>query len=834
MRFHIEGYDTNADRGWWKRAALLGGAFLATFILALPASAVPPDKPEAADAGNYYTTEELSEIYELYIDAFLAHEARDATRELEILRKLENRRPRSGHIHAKIARVLLKEGETEEALEMARKAVDLAPENYEVRQTLGQAFFQAGELDSASAEFEKALEIRPNDYASLLYLSEIYETAGDYIAAATSHMRLGYLRPNNAWQHQYRAAVNLIRAGEYEQATAMLERVVETNPAHHEALSRLARLYRALGRNEDAARLYRQIIERFRFRDAVADAHVQLAEIYYEMGRVEDAEEELLWVLKNRPGILEARRKLGIIRYSKSDYDSAIDLLSDWVERHPERLSDVYYLARAYQSRAEELRAKGETAKAVEDASAAAKWYGVILDSDAGHLRSLEGLRSVLPPEKIGRVIERYDEAIADLAEATGEEEKTKNLLRRALLASAKAETAEGSENPEISALADAAWDQSIELYEEILETEPDNAAALEALGGIYQERQEWQKARDYYLRLHELEPEDTLVLYRLGFTEFHLRDFASARDRFEEGVKQASSDVLRAAHYYYLGVTEYLLGDYEGSEAALRAGMDLSERKEDYISQLSMVLLRRGKYEEAEDMLWEALEENPNQPEYVLRLAIILQERDKTEEAVDLLEKALEASPDNLEYIMRLAMAYDAQGARGKAENLLENAIKRYPEQEDLYLQLALIYERRKDLEGIERTIRRLLEVNENSADAFNFLGYTYADYNVKLDEAEELIAKALEQDPENPMYIDSLGWVYYRQGKFQEAVRELRRAVEKIGTDATVLDHLGDALYAVGKTNEALEYWRKALDLEPDQEEIREKIDGAKQAKQ
>jgi tetratricopeptide (TPR) repeat protein len=86
-------------------------------------------------------------------------------------------------------------------------------------------------------------------------------------------------------------------------------------------------------------------------------------------------------------------------------------------------------------------------------------------------------------------------------------------------------------------------------------------------------------------------------------------------------------------------------------------------------------------------------------------------------------------------------------------------------------------------------------------------------ADRNVRLDEAHKMISRAIEQDPHNGAYLDSLGWVYYRMGKFAEAEASLRRAVERVSRDATVRDHLGDVLARQGKWKEAVAEWQVSL---------------------
>ncbi|MDO9067892.1 MAG: tetratricopeptide repeat protein, partial [Deltaproteobacteria bacterium] len=91
----------------------------------------------------------------------------------------------------------------------------------------------------------------------------------------------------------------------------------------------------------------------------------------------------------------------------------------------------------------------------------------------------------------------------------------------------------------------------------------------------------------------------------------------------------------------------------------------------------------------------------------------------------------------------------------------------------------------------------------------------------------AEAMVAQALQAEPDNAYYIDSMGWIYYKQGKMSRAGMELERAVKLMPEDAAMRDHLGDAYLAQGQKEQALEQWRKALELDPKKEELKKKIE-------
>jgi cytochrome c-type biogenesis protein CcmH/NrfG len=105
------------------------------------------------------------------------------------------------------------------------------------------------------------------------------------------------------------------------------------------------------------------------------------------------------------------------------------------------------------------------------------------------------------------------------------------------------------------------------------------------------------------------------------------------------------------------------------------------------------------------------------------------------------------------------------------------------------------------------------------------------WAEHNMHLSEAEEMIRRALKSDPSNGAYLDSLGWVEFRQGKFEQALADLQRAAQNMSRDdPVVFDHLGDTYLQLNRTAQALEAWQKAARLEPQDRKLAEKIDNAK----
>ena len=168
------------------------------------------------------------------------------------------------------------------------------------------------------------------------------------------------------------------------------------------------------------------------------------------------------------------------------------------------------------------------------------------------------------------------------------------------------------------------------------------------------------------------------------------------------------------------------------------------------------------------------------------------------------------------------------------------EKLSKSKEEKETVYFMRGAMFERMKNFDAAEAEFKKVLDVNPDNTSALNYLGYMLADRNVRLEEAQGLIEKAVNREPNNGAYLDSLGWVYFRLNKYPEAEQTLRKALESMGKDATVHDHLGDVYFKEGKVREAVMQWQTSLKAwqagppsEADQADVakvQKKLDSAK----
>lgn len=209
------------------------------------------------------------------------------------------------------------------------------------------------------------------------------------------------------------------------------------------------------------------------------------------------------------------------------------------------------------------------------------------------------------------------------------------------------------------------------------------------------------------------------------------------------------------------------------------------------------------------------------------LQLGLALASTGKQEDARKHLQALIASDPTDIRsYLAYGSVLSDAKDYREMARNY-DQAIQSLGNRKEknfwsLYFQRGIAYERLKEWDKAEPNFRTALELNPEQPQVLNYLGYSWVDMNRNLKEGLDMIKRAVELRPDDGYIVDSLGWAYFRLGRFQEAVEELERAAELKAGDATINDHLGDAYWRVGREREAVFQWQRALVMKPEEAEI------------
>ncbi len=203
------------------------------------------------------------------------------------------------------------------------------------------------------------------------------------------------------------------------------------------------------------------------------------------------------------------------------------------------------------------------------------------------------------------------------------------------------------------------------------------------------------------------------------------------------------------------------------------------------------------------------------------LEYALNLNDLEQSDKAIEILSALIESDPDELLAYLTLGSVYAQHEEYAKAAVIYDKAVSRVdiPEQEhwNLFYRRGIAYERTKQWEKAEPNFKKSLELMPNQPDVLNYLGYSWIDMGINLDEGMEMIRKAVELKPRSGFIVDSLGWAHYKLGNYPEAVKELERAVNLMPEDPVVNDHLGDAYWKVGRKLEATFQWNHALASKP-----------------
>ncbi|MCK9389054.1 MAG: tetratricopeptide repeat protein [Sulfuritalea sp.] len=288
-----------------------------------------------------------------------------------------------------------------------------------------------------------------------------------------------------------------------------------------------------------------------------------------------------------------------------------------------------------------------------------------------------------------------------------------------------------------------------------------------------------YEASRAEFRRLLSSNPNSPDMLYAVGILSLQVNDTTDAEQHLRRFVEIGHGDLDPAR--FYLGQ----IADQAGrDEDALRwydqvaAGEHVMPAK----VRATQVLLRQGKFDEARERLVAARASAPDDVRLLVAEAQLLRDAGRHAEAFAFLASALEVRPDHPDILYETALAAEKLGY----------------------------------VDVLERHLRRLIAIKPDSAQAYNALGYSLVDRNLRLEEAAQLIDKALSLEPDDPYILDSQGWLLFRQGKLTAALETLQKAFAK-KPDAEIAAHIGEILWALGRPDEALAVWREAAKAHP-----------------
>jgi tetratricopeptide (TPR) repeat protein len=328
--------------------------------------------------------------------------------------------------------------------------------------------------------------------------------------------------------------------------------------------------------------------------------------------------------------------------------------------------------------------------------------------------------------------------------------------------------------------------DEAVRIFSGYLKNNPESIEARTALVRVLISAKRYKEAREQFEWLLKNDPDNPDVIYPVAMLALQEKDLETARSLLERLVGLPSSDQDNV--HYFLGLLEE---EANNPAAALAHFRQVSGGAQYLFAQarIAQDMARRGQVDEALALLQNI---DPRFAQDKAQLALL---------KAQLLREA---------------------GRHQAVYDTLQGALELHPEQPELLYDTALAAEKAGHLEAMETNLRKLIGLQPENAHAYNALGYSLADRNLRLAEAYDLIAKAASLAPRDPFIMDSMGWVLYRQGKLPEALSVLENAYH-LKADPEIAAHLGEALWALGQEEKARELWQKAATAAPENETLR-----------
>jgi tetratricopeptide (TPR) repeat protein len=357
---------------------------------------------------------------------------------------------------------------------------------------------------------------------------------------------------------------------------------------------------------------------------------------------------------------------------------------------------------------------------------------------------------------------------------------------------------------------------------DQVLAADPGNREALRLYAGLLSETREVDKADELLRKLAALDPDDPDVPFRraVNFVEARRLDEAEKilRDLRGRLLKKGTKGPELAEVDGQLAYIAYLRKDYDAASALLKPHLFDEEGLNQQAFNL-LVQIARDR-ERPADGLKVAREAAAKSKSVAVRATLgefLLRSASDADRAEG--EKILTGlAKESREGALASADAWQRLEKYGRAADTARAALETYREDPDLLFRLAASLEREKKMAESVAAFEQLLSVRADHAAGLNYLGYMWAERGENLPRALELIQKAVDLDPGNGAYLDSLGWAYYQLGKLDLARKNLQAAFELSPDDPTIEEHLGDLCEKLGEVEKARAHWKRALTLKPE----------------
>ncbi|HEY3706621.1 MAG TPA: tetratricopeptide repeat protein [Terracidiphilus sp.] len=590
-----------------------------------------------------------------------------------------------------------------------------------------------------------------------------------------------------------------------------------------------------------------------------------LADLYFRTGKTRDAESTEREVLKNHPDDVDAHKLLGRIYLrqlgeqqnsvsssspSGNTLDQAIGEFEKIVALQPRSVEDRMILGQLYTVKHQAAKAE-EQFKIAQDIEPESEEVVLNLARVYAENNNLEQAAKVIEAVPVNDRTARMEFTLG----ATYDQLKR---TKDAIAAYKSAVDLQPGDVPTLNALAqaelnDGQLDDALKTYKDLIQADSEDAAPLVKVSEIQRRQGKYEDALATIRKARKKDPESLEAGYNEGMLLDVLGRYDEAASTYQQMVDQTShangaynaeEKNNRSIFLEHLGSVYHEQNKVDEAVAVYQKMIDMGGDSATRGYQLQVDTYNDARmFDKAVEVSQKAIASNPKDRDLKLMLAGELVDQGKTDEGLNMAKGLLTNNDaDDRPVYFALGNMYTRLRRYKEADEVLTKATPMATRKEDklylLFLKGALA-DRQKHLEQAEGFFRQALDIDANNAMTLNYMGYMFADKGVRLQEALKLVRKAVEQEPMNGAYLDSLGWVYFKMGEFELAEENLRQAVERDQADPTVHDHLGDLYEKTGRIRLAAAQWELSVtqyqktpstDQEPgDLAKVQHKLEGA-----
>lgn len=559
-----------------------------------------------------------------------------------------------------------------------------------------------------------------------------------------------------------------------------------------------------------------------------------LAELYDKTGRKHDAVLEVQDILKRDPNNLEAHKLLGNIYLrslgdeqssagSQNTLHMAIEQYQEIIRLEPSSVDDHLLLGRLYRMDNDLQKAEDEFKKAVAldpNSEEAVTTLAYLYNLEGDTSRATKVLMSVPDVSRSAKLYlmlgstyeqeKQYKEAITAFRRAIELDRDNLDAMRG---------LAENLQN-------DGQDKEALEQYQVIVAANPEDAQSYARIGEIYRRQGKYDLALTNLEKAQELVPDleevsyDIATVYEIqGRYDDAIKILAGLVQKTEspDGNYSQSDRNNRAIFLERLGTVYRDNSNDTMALATFRKMLALGDDNAERGYQEIIDTYREAKeWQQATDAAKEATQKLPDDRSLKMVYASQLADMGQQDEGIKQVKSLLKGDSSDRDVYISLAQMYSRLKRWSDAQDALDQAEKlstKDDEKQTVYFLRGAAYERQKEYDKAEESFRKILDTNPRDAATLNYLGYMLADRGVQLDQALSYVTKAVDIEPANGAYLDSLGWAYFKLGKYDQAEENLTKASQHMGDDPTVQEHLGDLYQKTGHLRLAATHWERAL---------------------